>query len=1108
PGSARSLLLLQICFNFGNGLHLEVLNTRNENTLLPKHTHSVRQKRSWITAPVALREGEDLSKRNPIARIHSDIAEERGLKITYKYTGKGITESPFGVFVFNKNTGELNITRILDREETPSFLLVGYALDERGNNLEKPLELRIKVLDINDNEPVFTQDVFAGSIEELSAADTFVMKISATDADEPNTLNSKISYRIVSQEPAYPPVFHLNKDTGEIYTTSFALDREEHSSYTLTVEARDGNGQITDKPVKQAQVQIRILDVNDNIPVVKNGMTEWVVEENQANVEVMRIKVFDADEIGSDNWLANFTFVSGNEMGYFHIETDTQTNEGIVTLIKEVDYEEIKNLDFSITVTNKAAFHKSVKNKYKPISIPFKVKVKNVKEGIHFKSSTISVHVSESMDKSSQSQIIGKFQAFDEDTGQVAHVKYAKLEDIDNWISVDSVTSEIKLVKIPDFESRYVRNGTYTAKILAISESYPRKTITGTIVITVGDINDNCPTLVNPVQTLCDDVHYVNVTAEDLDGPTYSGPFSFSIIDKPAGMAEKWQIVHKESTSVLLQQKEQKLGRHEIQFLISDSQGFSCPEKQVLQLTICKCVVGGSCMEHLSDSSVGLGPAAIALIIFALLLLLLVPLLLLMCHCGEGAKGFTPIPGTIEMLHPWNSEGAPPEDKVVPLHVTADNGEDVAVDTGVGSIATKETTKENRFAFTKGHHEVSEVDGRWEEHRSLISGGVTEVTGTTGANIGAETARITKVTGSSRDLAGARAAAVVANEEFLKSYFTKKAASCTEEDDIHEGKDCLLVYSQEDTASLHGSIGCCSFIEGELDDHFLDDLGFKFRTLAEICLGQKIDMVGETEQRQKPVGASSTKAASHSFSEQTSINSENAYFSGSSFQVPKPLHEANAEKVTQEIVTESSVSSRQGQKVATLLPHPLASGNVVVTETSYTTGSTMPPSTVILGPGPSQALIVREQTYAPAPPFIEPHYANGSSVVVTERIIQPNGGLPGPLEGSQHRPDAHYVMVRERERFLAPSSGLQPPLATAAVAAGPNVTVTERVRIPASSYPFPAETSVMARKTEVSGAAVRGPLPNFSLEESGRSNATCTTSTRVSKHSIVQPSYS
>lgn len=43
--------------------------------------------------------------------------------MTYKYTGTGITEPPFGIFVFNKDTGELNITRILDREETPFFLV-------------------------------------------------------------------------------------------------------------------------------------------------------------------------------------------------------------------------------------------------------------------------------------------------------------------------------------------------------------------------------------------------------------------------------------------------------------------------------------------------------------------------------------------------------------------------------------------------------------------------------------------------------------------------------------------------------------------------------------------------------------------------------------------------------------------------------------------------------------------------------------------------------------------------------------------------------------------------------------------------------------------------
>ncbi|XP_029402865.1 desmoglein-2 [Mus pahari] len=1133
PGGRCALLLVVqllavVCLDFGNGLHLEVFSTRSEGKPFSKHTHLVRQKRAWITAPVALREGEDLSRKNPIAKIHSDLAEEQGIKITYKYTGKGITEPPFGIFVFDRNTGELNITSILDREETPYFLLTGYALDSRGKNLEKPLDLRIKVLDINDNEPVFTQEVFVGSIEELSAANRLVMKITATDADDPETLNSKVSYRIVSQEPTNSPVFYLNKDTGEIYTTSLTLDREEYSSYSLTVEARDGNGQITDKPVQQAQVQIRILDVNDNIPVVENKMYEGTVEENQVNVEVMRIKVTDADEVGSDNWLANFTFASGNEGGYFHIETDTQTNEGIVTLVKEVDYEEMKKLDLSILVTNKAAFHKSILSKYKATPIPITVKVKNVVEGIHFKSSVVSFRASEAMDRSSLSRSIGKFQVFDEDTGQAAKVTYAKVQDSDNWVSVDSVTSEIKLVKIPDFESRYVQNGTYTVKVVAISKDHPQKTITGTIVITVEDVNDNCPVLVDSVRSVCEDEPYVNVTAEDLDGPQNSGPFSFSIIDQPPGTAQKWKITHQESTSVLLQQRERKLGRSEIPFLISDSQGFSCPERQVLQLTVCECLKGGGCVAAQYDNYVGLGPAAIALMILALLLLLLVPLLLLICHCGGDAKGFTPIPGTIEMLHPWNNEGAPPEDKVVPSLLVTDHAESPAVRGSVGGAMLKEGMGKSgssamkggsSASVTKGQRELSEVDGGWEEHRNLLTSGATHHVRTAGTIAANETIR-TRPTGASRDMSGARGA-VAMNEEFLRSYFTEKAASYTGEDDLHMAKDCLLVYSQEDTDSLRGSVGCCSFIEGELDDLLLDDLGLKFKTLAEVCLGRKIDMDVDIEQRQKPVREASLSAAPGSHYEQVVTKSESTYSSNTGFPAPKPPHKAHTEKVTQEIVTESSVSSRQSQKVVPP-PDPVASGNIIVTETSYAKGSAVPPSTVLLAPRQPQSLIVTERVYAPTSTLVDQHYANEENVLVTERVIQPNGGIPKPLEVTQHLKDAQYVMVRERESILAPSPGMQPTLAVPSVAAGgQNVTVTERILTPGkqriltpastlqSSYQIPSGTSIQARKTVLSSVGSMGPLPNLDLEESGHRNSIITTSsTRVTKHSTVQHSYS
>lgn len=41
-------------------------------------------------------------------------------------------------------------------------------MDQYGNNMEKPLDLRIKVKDINDNYPKFSKSVFMGSVEELS----------------------------------------------------------------------------------------------------------------------------------------------------------------------------------------------------------------------------------------------------------------------------------------------------------------------------------------------------------------------------------------------------------------------------------------------------------------------------------------------------------------------------------------------------------------------------------------------------------------------------------------------------------------------------------------------------------------------------------------------------------------------------------------------------------------------------------------------------------------------------------------------------------------------------------------------------------------------------
>ncbi|XP_053107069.1 desmoglein-2 [Hemicordylus capensis] len=1013
------IVLLLSCVIFGSGLHVEVRGGRNDQ--LFNSGSLIRQKREWIVPSAGIWEERDNSGKNPIAKIRSDREVENGVVIRYSVTGEGITAPPFGLFVIDEKTGELNVTSmIVDREQTPLFRLTGFARNQNGENMEKPLELIIKVKDINDNFPVFSEEVFVGSVEELCTLGTLVIKLNAIDNDEPNTLNSKIAYRIISQDSGSGSdsgsAFIISKATGEVRTATFQLDREVQSSYSLTVEAKDQDGGPNGLG-KQTTLQIKILDVNDNIPTLEKSVYEGSVKENTANVDIMRIKVFDRDEKFSDNWLANFTIVSGNEGGYFRIETDSKTNEGILTLVKEINYEELQNIDLNIVVANKAAYHSSIISQgYQAKPIPVKIKVENVKEGPVFKPQILVVKASETM---KVGQIIGSFQAYDEDTGKIAeHLRYAKDHDAGNWITIDSKTAEIKLLRVPDYESSFVVNGTYTATILAITDDFPSKTATGTIAIQVVDVNDNCPTIVTPDMHVCTDVEFVNFTVEDRDAHPNGGPFTVTVINEPERMSDKWVVERVDGSTVWLTPKDLKPGQYEIPMLVKDNQGFSCPKQQHLTVTACDCA-GGGCFSKRVGSYAALGPAAIALMILALLLLLLVPLLLLACRFGSaGAKGFATIPEhSEEMLRNWNSEGAAPEDKAMlnliapsALDHSASNLRNGAAGAGAG-IGSSSTIKDHYNNFKTEH--------RWEQqallseanHRVMGDGSAMAAGGRAGSMLAAGAGSMTM--GARETMAMGTGGAV--NEEFLRSYFSEKADAFADEEEAHLAKDCLLVYSQEEEKeSLHDSIGCCSFIEGDFDDHFLDDLGDKFKTLAEICTGKHISLEARLLSNQAPQGRSPSPAVNGSdgpyLHQQNALSSEHTYTSGSSYHLPEPVRGFGSETVTE--VTETSLLSRPGLQQVRPIPDPGFSSNVIVTETSY--GAI--PSTVILDPQFKENVVVTERVLAPA--------SN-----LQEMLDMPTGVFPD-------LPDSNYVVVRERERVLVPSSDLKASLSTTSLSEG------------------------------------------------------------------------
>ncbi|NXE89886.1 DSG2 protein, partial [Menura novaehollandiae] len=1104
----------------------QVYNRNDRSGILSHPSSLVRQKREWTVPPAFIREEEDNSYKNPIAKIHSDL-EDTGIVVTYTISGQGVTEPPYGLFVINGKTGDLNITGRVDREKTPVLLVRGHALDKNGAKLEEPIDLPIKVVDINDNFPVFSHEVFVGSVEELSETGTIVMRINATDADEPNNLNSKIAFRIVSQSPS--TAFSMDKNTGEVRVAKINLDRETQSSYSLVVEAKDRGGEPGGNAAT-CSLEIKILDVNDNLPVVESHTFEGSIEENRANVEIMRIKVFDKDEEFSDNWLANFTFVSGNEGGFFRIVTDPQTNEGILTVVKELDYEKMQSLNLGIVVTNKAEFHKSIKPSYKAETIPIKIKVINVREGLVFPGGTKIIEGSE---KLKIKQVIGQYQAYDEDTGKVAErVTYMKGKDTANWITVDSVTGEIRLAKNLDYESPHVVNGTYTITILGVTTDFPEKTATGTVVIQVKDENDNCPVIVNPVQTVCSDAKLVDVTASDLDGYPNSYPFSFTVIDKPEGTAEKWIIVSGNDTSIQLVPQNLKPGRTEVPILIKDFQGLSCAQPQSLRLTVCECDNDGVCQEkYVGAKSVGLGPAAVALIILAFLLLLLIPLLLLLCPGGLGAKGFggaktfVEIPDHSEaMLRQWNSEGAAPEDKacipnsisldfypnpmlsfIPPIALGNSRGAATAAGAAAGMSGEEAVVGAGSSASHVGENRNTISKERWEEQRLFFSGAEY------GAMAAGAAEGMTSIEGKTVVSGGgvALGAAGAMNEEFLRDYFNDKAVSFADEDEAQAAKDCLLVYSQGESGSPHGSVGCCSFIEGDFDDHFLDDLGDKFKTLAEICIGRQINMKDGGSRNESGFGLNDTK--SQFLDQQKASSSEQAFASGSHFQPVPPVHAgrgAEESTLSKEVVTETTFSSHSGQHSARHLPTAHAESNVTVTETSYSVGAPAHSTTVFLDPQFKENVVVTERVLAPASSIQGmvkiPDLPHGSNVVVTERVVKSAGAGPGDPT-VQDLPDSQYVVVRERERVLVPAAE-QGSLSFPASTEEHSTVVNGRV-VMASGLQSRAEQAAGASSGRQEHALITGSPLNLmgsSLEGPPPASATLSKSSRVTKYSTMQ----
>ncbi|XP_034036255.1 cadherin-2-like [Thalassophryne amazonica] len=589
-----------------------------------------RVKRDWVIPPINVPENSRGQFPEELVRIRSDRDKNRMLR--YSVTGPGADQPPTGIFIINPISGQLSVTKPLDREHISNFHLRAHAVDLNGNQVENPIDIVINVIDMNDNRPEFTHTTFNGSVPEGSKPGSFVMTVTAVDKDDPKTANGMLRYKILSQNPQSPSsnMFTINNKTGDIITVAAGLDREKVTQYTLIIQATDMEGNPTYGLSNTATAAIRITDVNDNPPEFTTETFFGEVHENRVNVIVSNLTVTDKDQPHTSAWSTVYRIIAGDPTGRFSIPTDPTTNEGLLTVVKPIDFELTRSFMLTVEAENEVPLARGI-HLPRQSTATVSVRILDINESPEFSPNPKSIKLEEGLPAGS---LLTTFTAQDPDRFMRQTVRYSKMYDPANWLEIDPVNGRISTIAILDRESLYVKNNLYNVTFMASDNGIPPASGTGTLQMYLLDINDNAPHVFPPEVEMCEkpDPNAINITASDPDLTPNAGPFAFELATRPSDIRRNWTLnrVSGDYAQLHLRISSLASGIYEVPIMITDSGNLPMSNTSYLRVKVCQCDHHGDCVDMERIIAAGLGTGAIIAILICIIILLVLVLLFVM----------------------------------------------------------------------------------------------------------------------------------------------------------------------------------------------------------------------------------------------------------------------------------------------------------------------------------------------------------------------------------------------------------------------------------------------------------------------------------------------
>ncbi|XP_029439953.1 protocadherin beta-16-like [Rhinatrema bivittatum] len=209
----------------------------------------------------------------------------------------------------------------LDRETWSEYNITITAMDSGSPSLTSQETIRVQILDINDNPPMFNQSSYSFYMMENNKPSLLIGSVNAFDLDSEQ--NAKVQYSLLPGqigELTLSSYISVNYDNGDLYVLR-SLDYEDIRDFHVVVKAQDGG---FPPLVNKVDVRVFIIDVNDNAPFILNPLqnsssptSELVPKSADTGYLVTKVVAVDMDA-GQNAWLF-YQLMKSTDPGLFSV---------------------------------------------------------------------------------------------------------------------------------------------------------------------------------------------------------------------------------------------------------------------------------------------------------------------------------------------------------------------------------------------------------------------------------------------------------------------------------------------------------------------------------------------------------------------------------------------------------------------------------------------------------------------------------------------------------------------------------------------------------------------------------------------------------------------